>query len=153
MIKAEVRERFGNARVARLATVRPDGGPHVVPVCFVVLGDVAWSAVDAKPKRSSALARLDNVRATGHAILLVDHWDEDWSRLWWVRAGGPARVVERGGHEEAEVVAALRAKYPQYATHALDGPFLAVELREWRTWSGGGLEGGLEGDGEHVLDV
>jgi PPOX class probable F420-dependent enzyme len=129
-----VKSRFAEARVARLATVRADGRPHIVPVCFVVVGETAWSAVDAKPKRTNDLVRLDNVRATGHATLLVDHWDEDWTQLWWVRAGGPARVVEDGSHEPA-VIDALRAKYPQYATHALDGPLLAVELREWRTWS------------------
>jgi PPOX class probable F420-dependent enzyme len=126
--EAQWRERFAAARVAVL-------GPRLVPVCFAVNDDctVAWSAVDDKPKRTRDLARLADVRAHPFATLLVQHWDEDWSQLWWVRVSGPARVLD--GHEEG--VHRLRAKYVQYATHALDGPVLEVELRDWRTWAAG----------------
>ena len=83
-------ERLALARIGRLATVTPAGRPHIVPVCFTLHDGRIVTAVDAKPKSTTALARLDNVRATGRASLLVDHYDEDWTRLWWVRVDGPA---------------------------------------------------------------
>src|SRR5689334_19146024 len=92
---ATARDRVAAARVGHLATVTEDGRAHVVPCCFVLDGDVVYSAVDAKPKRTTALKRLDNVRATGTAELVVDHYDDaDWSALWWVRVSGAAHVVE-----------------------------------------------------------
>ena len=130
----ELRERVAAARVARLATVDAAGNPHLVPVCFALAGDVVYSAVDDKPKRTHDLARLANVRAHPVATLLVDHYDEDWSALWWVRMRGLARVVD-AGEEHERAVALLRDKYPQYAAHRLDGPVLAVVVDEWRSWS------------------
>jgi len=125
---------LARARVARLATIGPDEVPHLVPCCFAVEGLVAYSAVDDKPKRTFRLQRLANVAARGVATLLVDHYDEDWTQLWWVRAGGPARQV--GAVDEHErAVRLLRAKYPQYHRHRLDGPVLAVELASWRSWA------------------
>ena len=82
------------APVGRLATVGADGAPHVVPVCFVLVADTAYSAVDDKPKRSRRLRRLANIEATGRACLLVDEYDDDWSRLRWVRLDGHGRLVE-----------------------------------------------------------
>jgi PPOX class probable F420-dependent enzyme len=125
--------RLGRARVGRLATVGSEA-PHVVPCCFAVDGPVAYSAVDDKPKRSSRLQRLADVGANPVATLLVDHYDEDWSTLWWIRVSGPARVIEEGP-EHARAVGLLRAKYPQYRVHRLTGPVLAIELQQWRTWS------------------
>ena len=111
---------------------------HVVPCCFVVDELVAYSAVDDKPKRTRSLRRLADVSASGTATLLVDHYDEDWEQLWWVRAGGSARVlVDVGSVEHRRAVRLLLAKYPQYLTHALDGPVLMIELSEWRSWSAG----------------
>jgi PPOX class probable F420-dependent enzyme len=130
----EMRRRFGAARVARLATVRDDGRPHVVPVCFALDGDSIVSAVDAKPKRRAALQRLDNVRAHPDVSLLVDHYDDDWSRLWWVRVDGPARVVE-GGAEHAAAIARLASKYAQYRDAPPTGAVVAVEARQWRAWA------------------
>ncbi|HEV7536536.1 MAG TPA: TIGR03668 family PPOX class F420-dependent oxidoreductase, partial [Acidimicrobiia bacterium] len=101
------------APVARLATVGPDGRPHLVPCCFAVDGDVAYSIVDHKPKRSAALRRLDNIAANPAVCLLVDHYEDDWTALWWVRFDGHARVVV-DGPEHAAAVAVLCAKYPQY---------------------------------------
>ena len=89
-----LRQRLAQARVGRLATVTADGRPHVVPVCFALAGGRIYTAVDAKPKSTRALQRLDNVRATGRASLLVDHYEEDWSQLWWVRVDGPAEVID-----------------------------------------------------------
>ena len=133
----ELRERVATARVGRLATVDAAGRPHLVPVCFALDGDIVYSAVDDKPKRTQALARLANVGAHPTATLLVDHYDEDWSALWWVRMRGLARVVD-AGEEHERAVTLLREKYPQYAAHRLTGPMLAVVVDEWRSWSARG---------------
>jgi PPOX class probable F420-dependent enzyme len=79
--------------VARLATVSPDGRPHVVPVTFAVDGDVIYSAVDAKPKTTTRLARLRNITAEPRVAMLADHYEADWDRLWWARADGAATVL------------------------------------------------------------
>jgi PPOX class probable F420-dependent enzyme len=90
----QARQRFAAAGVARLATADAAGRPHIVPVTFAVDGDVVYSAVDAKPKRSTALKRLANVAANPAVALLVDHYADDWNELWWVRAYGTGRVVD-----------------------------------------------------------
>lgn len=130
----EMRARVEPARVARLATVGADGRPHLVPVCFALLGEVVYSAVDHKPKRTTHLRRLANVQATGQASLLIDEYGEDWRTLWWVRLDGNARVV--GDPVEANrAVAALVGKYPQYARQPPSGPVLAVTVTRWSGWS------------------
>ena len=90
----DARRRFAAARVARLATVAGDGQPHLVPVVFAVEGDTVLIAVDAKPKRHRALKRLRNIADHPAVSLLVDHYDDDWSALWWVRADGVATVTD-----------------------------------------------------------
>lgn len=130
----EVRHRVTEARIGRLATVRPDGTPHLVPVTFAVTGDTVVTAVDQKPKTTMRLQRLDNVRANPTVALLVDHYDDEWSRMWWARADGHARVVERGPERDA-AVAALRAKYPQYAEVAIEGPAIVIAVDRWRGWA------------------
>jgi len=124
------RERFAAARVARLATVTADGRPHVVPVCFVLAGEVIYSAVDAKPKSTSALRRLDNVRANPRVSLLVDHYADDWTQLWWIRVDGEASIVD----DEA-AIDLLAAKYEQYRAARPPGPVIAVGELQWRQWS------------------
>jgi len=116
------------ARVARLATAGRDGRPHVVPICFVLDGETLYTAVDEKPKRTRRLKRLENIEANPQVEVLIDHWDEDWSRLWWVRLRGTARIVE-----DRRAVELLRAKYPQYRDAAL-GPVVAVEVQERSVW-------------------
>ena len=91
-----MRDRVASARVGRLATVSPGGAPHIVPCCFALVDDVVYSAVDAKPKSTLALRRLDNLRVNPSTALLVDHYAEDWSTLWWVRVDGRGRVVDGG---------------------------------------------------------
>jgi PPOX class probable F420-dependent enzyme len=126
----DIAERVAAARVGRLATVTAEGLPHVVPVTFALLGETIVTAVDAKPKSTRALKRLDNVRATGRASLLVDHYEEDWSRLWWVRVDGPAEVVE-----SEPAIDALAAKYEQYRGDARPaGPVIALTPAAWRSW-------------------
>ena len=130
----ELRQRVGAARAARLATVDPDGRPHLVPVCFVLLGDVVYHAVDEKPKRHRRLRRLENIQATGRACLLIDEYDEDWSKLWWVRLDGHGRLVDDPA-EAAAARAALAAKYPQYVERPPGGPVVAVAVTRWSAWS------------------
>jgi PPOX class probable F420-dependent enzyme len=131
-----LRELASAARVGRLATAGSDGTPHVVPVCFVLLGDVAYSAVDHKPKRGRRLRRVVNIEATGRACLLLDEYDEDWTRLWWVRLDARARIV-REPTESAVAVSALTRKYTQYAERPPGGPVLALDVERWTSWSGG----------------
>jgi PPOX class probable F420-dependent enzyme len=128
------RLRFAAARVATLATVDGGGAPHVVPVTFAVDGDTVVSAVDAKPKRRLALRRLDNIRANPRVSLLAQHWDEDWSALWWVRADGLAVVTEAPSAVD-HAVALLREKYTQYQTVDVHGPVIEVAVHAWRAWS------------------
>jgi PPOX class probable F420-dependent enzyme len=125
------RERFAAARVARLATADADGVPHLVPLVFALSGSTIYSAVDAKPKRTTALRRLANVRANPRVAVLVDHYDDDWSTLWWVRADGVGRVLD----SSPEAVTLLAAKYGQYREAPPAGPFLLIEVLTWRTWS------------------
>jgi len=128
-----MRARVASARVGRLATVTTSGRPHVVPCCFALDGDVVVSAVDAKPKSTLALRRLDNLRAHPAASLLVDHYAEDWATLWWVRLDGTGRVVEDGAERDA-ALALLAAKYEQYRRDPPPGPVVALEVTAWRAW-------------------
>ena len=130
----EARRRLAAADVARLGTVRPDGRPHAVPICFVVINEAVYSAVDEKPKSSPDLQRLANIEANPLAVLLADHYDADWSQVWWVRADGIARVVDRDD-ERQRAIDALRAKYPQYSEHRLDGRVLALDVTTWSGWA------------------
>ena len=134
MTPDEARSRFALARVARLATVGDDGAPHVVPVTFAIDGDRIVTAVDAKPKRGAPLRRLANIRANPRVSLLADEYDDDWGKLWWVRADGEARIVEEDP-ELGHALALLRARYPQYATVALIGPAVVIEVGHWVGWS------------------
>ena len=134
MTPEEARSRFAIARVARLATVGGDGAPHVVPITFAIDGDRIVTAVDAKPKRGALLRRLVNIRANPRVSVLVDGYDDDWAKLWWVRADGEARVVE-ADPELGPALALLRARYPQYATVTLIGPAVVIDVRHWVGWS------------------
>lgn len=129
-----MRERVAAARVGRLATVSGDGVPHLVPFCLVLLDDVVFTAVDHKPKRTTALRRIDNITATGRACVLVDHWDEDWAQLWWVRLDCTAAVVDEPATRD-RALAALTAKYAQYTDAPPDGAVLALTVTRWTGWA------------------
>src|SRR4051794_31914153 len=105
--------RLAAARVGRLATTDPDGRPHLVPIVFALDGETLYSAVDDKPKRSRTLRRIENARTRPDVTILVDHYEEDWGRLWWIRVRGRARVLD-GGEEHGRAVALLVEKYLQY---------------------------------------
>lgn len=130
MNEAEAWERIAEASVARLATVTPEGRPHLVPIVFAVTEGTIVSAVDHKPKRSTALQRLANIDANPRVSVLVDHYDDDWSRLWWVRADGTATVSEND--EAADL---LVAKYPAYRERRPDGPVITVSVDRITGWS------------------
>ncbi|MBT6444270.1 MAG: TIGR03668 family PPOX class F420-dependent oxidoreductase [Acidimicrobiaceae bacterium] len=128
--------RFTDARVARLATVTTDGAAHVVPCCFAVLDNgTVVSAVDGKPKSTAALRRLDNIAANPRVSLVVDHYDDDWSNLWWVRLDGVAEIIHAGDAYEA-ALDALVANYEQYRTMRPTGAVIAISPTQWRSWSG-----------------
>lgn len=133
MKQAEAEQRFAQARVAHLATVHPTGRPHVVPCTFALVDGRIVSVVDGKPKRTTALQRLENIRAEPRVSVLVDRYDEDWLRLWWVRADGAARVVDEGPERDA-AVEALTAKYPQYRVLRPPGPAVIVDVDLWTMW-------------------
>jgi PPOX class probable F420-dependent enzyme len=138
MTEDEARRRFAAARVARLATVGADGRPHLVPLVFVLAGPTVYSAVDAKPKRSTALRRLANVAADPRVALLVDHYEEDWRALWWVRADGLGRVLDPGAAEARTGIGLLVRRYDQYRDRPPAGPVLAVDVIRWTGWSAAG---------------
>jgi PPOX class probable F420-dependent enzyme len=122
--------------VARLATTDPDGRPHLVPIVFAVDGNTLYSAVDRKPKRSTTLRRIENARTRPDVTVLVDHYDDDWTRLWWIRLRGSARILD-AGEERAHALQLLQEKYPQYRSEPPDGPVLAVDVTEVREWAAG----------------
>jgi PPOX class probable F420-dependent enzyme len=127
------RQRVISAPVGRLGTVSGEGRPHLVPCCFVLSGETVYTAVDDKPKSTRALRRIDNMITHPLVCLLVDHYEEDWSALWWVRLDGVGRVVD-SGDEVAEAKTALAAKYLQYRRLAIPGPVLALDVQTWRSW-------------------
>jgi PPOX class probable F420-dependent enzyme len=143
------------SRRAILATVGVDGRPRLVPVCFVVgdefdrLGRIAvYSPIDEKPKTVADphdLARARDLLVLPAASLLVDRWDEDWTRLGWLRCFGHGELMEpepREVEEHAAAVAALRAKYPQYAEHALDKrPIIRILVDRVVSWGDLSLDG------------
>jgi PPOX class probable F420-dependent enzyme len=126
--------RLTAARVARLATTDPDGRPHLVPIVFALDGDTLYTAVDRKPKRSSKLQRIENARARPDVTILVDHYEEDWDGLWWIRLRGRARVLDHGDERE-RALALLQEKDPQYSAEPPEGAVLAVDVTEVLEWT------------------
>ena len=126
-------EMFSAAPAAALATINTDGTPHLVPVVFAVHRETVYTAVDAKRKSTQRLRRLANIEADPRVCLIVDHYADDWTQLWWVRADGDA-AVHHSGDEMAAGYALLRQKYPQYQRIALDGPVITVAVRRWSSW-------------------
>ena len=142
MLTDQQRRFLDAQRVARLATADAAGRPHVVPICYALSANTVYFTIDEKPKRKPAgqLRRLANLHANPFAALVVDRYDEDWSRLGWVMVQGRAAVLESGPeHDLAQ--ASLRARYPQLATMRIEGlPVVAVRVDHVASW------GRLEGD-------
>jgi PPOX class probable F420-dependent enzyme len=133
-----MRRRLAGARVGYLASAGSDRAPHLVPVCFAVDGDRIYWAVDFKPKAGPDLKRLRNLAANPRAALLVDHYEEAWERLWWVRADCSASVLT--GAESEHALDLLAAKYPQYRRRRPEGPVVGMTVDRWSGWSGGGQD-------------
>ena len=128
-----------DAPVARLATTR--FGPDrelleidLVPIVFAIDGESLITAVDHKPKSSQWLQRLTNITTHPEVAVLVDHYDDDWDRLWWVRLRGTARVLEPGPAHSA-AISPLVAKYPQYVGRPPTGPAIVVAISVWQGWA------------------
>jgi PPOX class probable F420-dependent enzyme len=130
----EARGLFASARVARLATVDADGRPHLVPITFALHGDDIVTAVDHKPKRTTRLRRLVNIEANPRVSVLADQYEDDWSRLWWARADGTARIVEPGASEHERAVSRLAARYPQYEEQRPSDSVILVSVSRWSGW-------------------
>ena len=130
----EMRHRIKTAMVARLATVGPDGRPHMVPITFAPANGSMYFAVDQKPKRTRNLQRLRNIAANPGVSVLIDHYEDDWSNLWWVRVDGTARIVEEGP-EFDEAISLLTARYEQYRSNRPAGPVVAVKVERMTGWS------------------
>lgn len=133
---ALARERFLAAPVARLATADPSGVPHLVPVTFAGVSgdaDLLVFAVDHKPKTTIRLRRLANIAANPSVCFLVDEYDDDWARLWWVRADARAEVLEGTARDAA--LEALAARYRQYSERVPRGPVVGARVVLWSGWS------------------
>ena len=131
----EARRRLAEARVARLATVRADGRPHIVPIVFAFDGEVVRTVADPKPKRGMDLLRHRNIAANPAVSLLVDQYEETWQAIWWVRADGVAQVVD-DGPERDETIRQLRTKYPQYADWTTPfGAATAIRIQRITSWA------------------
>ncbi len=137
---AAARQRFAGVPVARLATAGPDGRPHLVPFTFALDGgdpgpeDRIYSAVDAKPKSTSDLRRLRNIRANAQVAVLADHYEDDWDGLWWVRADGRATVLDEPA-AMAPALALLADRYPQYREQPPGGPVISIQVTRWTGWA------------------
>lgn len=129
-----MRRRVGEARVGRIASVTPRGAPHVVPFVFALDGDTLYSSVDAKPKKSPDLQRIRNVRADPRVQVVVDHYEEPWEPIWWVRLAGRAEVLEDGPERERALIL-LMEKYPEYREFPPQGAVIAVRIERWRGWT------------------
>ena len=131
----EARALVASARVARLATVNPGLGVDVVPITFALLeGDRLVSIVDQKPKSTTRLRRLANIRAHPEVTVLVDHYEDDWERLWWVRVRGPATRDRRRAGLRRGRSQALTARYPQYVDAPPPGPVVSIAVEDWTGW-------------------
>jgi PPOX class probable F420-dependent enzyme len=131
----EAMRRLTSSTVARLATVGKDGRPHIVPIVFAIDRDSLYFAVDAKPKKTANLQRLRNIATNPAVSILADHYEDDWTRLWWVRADGTARVVTENAEAE-RAIELLANKYEQHRRTRPAGPVVAIHLDRITGWSG-----------------
>ncbi len=127
-------QRLGNSKVARLATADAQGRPHIVPIVFALDGNTLYFAVDTKPKKTTDLKRLKNIAANPAVSVLADHYENDWTKLWWVRADGTASVVT-GSAEAERAIDLLAHKYEQHRRERPPGPVVAVHLDRVTGWS------------------
>ena len=130
----DARGLLSSAQVAVLASVRPDGRAHAVPIVFAIDGDYLYTAVDHKPKSTTRLARLENIAANPQVSVLAQHYNDDWERLWWVRVDGKAAVLESAVHRQ-KAVDLLIVKYAQYRSQAPSDKVIAVRIDRLTGWA------------------
>ena len=130
----EMRRRINASMVARLATVGRDGRPHIVPITFALGDDAIYFSVDFKPKKTADLQRLRNIEANPAVAVLIDHYEEDWTKLWWVRVDGSARIVIDGS-EFDRAIALLTERYAQYRSARPEGPAVVITIERMTGWS------------------
>jgi PPOX class probable F420-dependent enzyme len=132
-------ELLSRARRAVMATIAADGTPRLVPIAFAFADGVIYSALDEKPKSVADphdLARVRDIVARPQVSVLIDEWDEDWTKLAWLRLAGRASVLEPGVPGHALAVRLLRERYPQYADHRLEQrPIIRIEIEHTSSWS------------------
>ena len=134
-IDPDARAFLESQRSGHLATADASGAPHVIPVVYALLDDAIFIAIDEKPKTTTRLKRVRNIEENPRAALVVDRYDDDWTKLGWVLLRGPASVLEPGSPGTAEAIAALRARYPQYESMALeDRPLIRLDVHRVTTW-------------------
>ena len=135
----DIRHLLEASRSAHLATASADADPHLMPVVYALHDDAIWIAIDEKPKTTLRLRRLRNIEENARAALLLDHYDDDWSQLWWLLIRGPAEVwwpQTWHARQAAAAIAALRARYPQYKTMTLEErPLLRITPDRITHWS------------------
>lgn len=120
--------------VARLATVRVDGRVDLVPIVVALVGDVVVFAIDHKPKSTTRLQRLRNIEANPDVTVLFDHYEDDWTQLWWVRVRGRAVVLADDDDRRRPALDALVYAHPQYVDRVPEGPVVWIETHEWTGW-------------------
>jgi PPOX class probable F420-dependent enzyme len=138
-IPATVARKLRGARVARLATTDANDRPHIVPICFAFDGKVFYTAIDQKPKRVAPerLARVRHIRLRHQVALLIDHYEDNWRRLWYVLVRGKARLLPATArYQRASALRRLRAKYPQYAGGVLasKAPIIQIQPDQITYW-------------------
>jgi PPOX class probable F420-dependent enzyme len=133
--EADARHRLAASKVAHLATVSAQGRPHIVPIVFALDGETLYFAVDAKPKKTTRLARLKNIATNPAVSVLVDHYEDDWTRLWWVRVDGTAHVVTDDA-EAQRAIGLLASRYEQHAAQRPGGPVVAIHIDRLTGWTG-----------------
>jgi PPOX class probable F420-dependent enzyme len=134
---ADALELLASVRIGRLATTRPDGSPHLVPVVFAIDGEAVVTAIDDKPKSSARLTRVENILRDPRVSFLADYYAEDWSVLWWVRIDGSA-VLEEVGEDFERGIAALRDRYDQYRRVGIPGPLIRIRPTRVARWTASG---------------
>ena len=134
LTEEEARGRLAGAQVARLATAGADGQPYLVPVTFAVDDDLIYITVDHKPKTTTKLKRLRNIRENPRVALLADHYADDWDQLWWVRVDGWASIIE-DERAVAHPIDALAVRYQQYRYVRPAGPVIVIQADNWSGWS------------------
>lgn len=134
MNRPEALEALEAARSAHLATITPEGRPHIVPVTFAVIDERVVTMIDHKPKSTTRLQRLANIQHNPQVSLLTDHYEEDWDELWWVRVDAQAQLHEEGDVWE-ESRHSLAGKYDQYRVRRPDGPAIVMTIDRITWWA------------------